>query len=176
MTDMNEVRDEYYDGLVGRDLPDPVGYGKPPIEHQFKPGQSGNRYGRPRKRRRPDPPADLMVAVMDELNQPLSIKTGGKVVTMPCSQAIAKMLIRDMMKDGHHRYRAVSLLARIGIFDAANSLAEIRHNQEMSSSDSWTPEMEKRFQEIEAEFFDNLDNESDDDDDASSGIHTRPLD
>jgi hypothetical protein len=25
-----------------------VGYGKPPVEHRFKPGQSGNRRGRPR--------------------------------------------------------------------------------------------------------------------------------
>ncbi|MDP9412852.1 MAG: DUF5681 domain-containing protein [Pseudomonadota bacterium] len=28
----------------------PVGYGSPPEEHQWKPGQSGNPYGRPRKK------------------------------------------------------------------------------------------------------------------------------
>ena len=26
----------------------PIGYGRPPEEHQFKPGQSGNKHGRPR--------------------------------------------------------------------------------------------------------------------------------
>ena len=26
-----------------------IGYGKPPVQHQFKPGESGNRRGRPRR-------------------------------------------------------------------------------------------------------------------------------
>jgi hypothetical protein len=52
-----------------------VGYGKPPREHQFKPGQSGNRGGR-------NPGArGLKTELHDALNRKVSIKVEGNIVT-----------------------------------------------------------------------------------------------
>lgn len=40
-----------------------VGYGKPPLHSRFRPGQSGNRRGRPRQKQAP---AEAAAAVLDE--------------------------------------------------------------------------------------------------------------
>src|SRR5688500_18942186 len=55
-----------------------VGYGKPPAEHRFKPGQSGNRRGRPKKAQ---PKADESNAdILKRLDEE-KIKVGGKMMT-----------------------------------------------------------------------------------------------
>lgn len=56
-----------------------VGYGKPPKEYQFKPTESGNRAGRPR-RTKPARSAemDLYGAMSIALNKKVSVVEGGK--------------------------------------------------------------------------------------------------
>lgn len=51
-----------------------VGYGKPPKEHQFQKGQSGNRKGRTKGSR------GLKTDLNDELNATIAIKFNGKLV------------------------------------------------------------------------------------------------
>lgn len=56
-----------------------VGYGHPPREHQFKPGQSGNPSGR-RRKAVPDKPrteAEILQAIGEEI-----VEVGGKAMTM----------------------------------------------------------------------------------------------
>lgn len=53
-----------------------VGYGKPPKEHQFKPGQSGHVRGRPKTKK----PEDIDVGEI--LNAPVEVMKGGRRVKM----------------------------------------------------------------------------------------------
>lgn len=48
------------------------GYGRPPKQHQFKPGQSGNPKGRPKGSR------NLVKILDDELDQKVPVTEGGK--------------------------------------------------------------------------------------------------
>ncbi|MEQ8402159.1 MAG: DUF5681 domain-containing protein [Silicimonas sp.] len=49
-----------------------VGYGKPPKEHRFKPGQSGNESGRPKGAR------DLKTDLAEELEEKVTVTENGK--------------------------------------------------------------------------------------------------
>lgn len=50
----------------------PVGYKKPPRHTRFKPGQSGNPNGRPRKK------VTLAESIQKELNTRITVNEGGK--------------------------------------------------------------------------------------------------
>lgn len=69
-----------------------VGYGKPPKEHQFRPGKSGNARGRPRRE-------TVDIAAM--LREPIACSVNGEKVVKSAFEAglhstVAKALKRDM--------------------------------------------------------------------------------
>ena len=64
-----------------------VGYGKPPKSGQFKPGQSGNPRGRPRKSR------DIQAMIKRELDQTIAIKEGGRELRLSKREALIKQLV-----------------------------------------------------------------------------------
>jgi Family of unknown function (DUF5681) len=66
----------------------PVGYGRPPIEHQFKPGQSGNPSGRPKGVR------NFTSDLREELAELVSIKHGDSSVEVTRQRAIVKVLVK----------------------------------------------------------------------------------
>jgi hypothetical protein len=63
----------------------PIGYKKPPRETRFKPGQSGNPSGRPKKNT-----ITLAEAFTRELNTSVTVTEGGKSKKMTKIDAIAK--------------------------------------------------------------------------------------
>lgn len=74
-----------------------VGYGKPPVKHRFKKGQSGNIYGRrpnPRARRlKFDPagnPTDSLI--LEEAYRMVTIREGDKAIKLPAIQAAIRSL------------------------------------------------------------------------------------
>tara|TARA_R110002110_G_scaffold186938_1_gene394260 strand:+ start:2522 stop:3454 length:933 start_codon:yes stop_codon:yes gene_type:complete len=81
----------------------PVGYGKPPAEHRFRKGQSGNPKGRPRKQnKQPETLGfrDMPLAgyLEKEAFRPLTLMENGKSIEIPASQAILRSIMVDGVK------------------------------------------------------------------------------
>lgn len=85
--------------------PYPVGYRKPPREHQFEPGRSGNPRGRPRKSR------NLNTLLEAELDRPIIIKEHGRERRIAKREAIAKRVVANALNGDH---RTLALLLKAG--------------------------------------------------------------
>jgi hypothetical protein len=66
-----------------------VGYGKPPREYQFKPGQSGNPKGRPKKKSA----TTLHAAIADGLQEVVTVKVSGQPRKMTQADLLSKQLL-----------------------------------------------------------------------------------
>ena len=75
-----------------------VGYARPPAQHRFRKGQSGNPAGRPRRSR--NTPKDRFAfglaptrgLILDEAYRAITLRDGDRTITMPAIQAV----MRDM--------------------------------------------------------------------------------
>ncbi len=81
-----------------------VGYGRPPVEHRFRKGVSGNPKGRPRGSRnansKPLNPADKPTSrmILEEAYRPITIREGDKVIELPAIQAVMRAMGVSAMK------------------------------------------------------------------------------
>jgi hypothetical protein len=73
---MQEANDEERATLIAQ-LPYEIGFGKPPKQTRFKPGQSGNSKGRRRGS------FNMMTIVQKELEQEVEVSEGGRRCRMP---------------------------------------------------------------------------------------------
>ena len=85
----------------------PIGYKNPPRETRFKPGQSGNPSGRPKKNT-----ITLAEAIARELNTSVTVTEGGKSKKMTKLDAIAKQqtikaIQRRSQSDSHSLIKTV---------------------------------------------------------------------
>ena len=99
-----------------------TGYKKPPKEHQFKPGQSGNPKGRPKKI------TSLKEALQISLNAEISTKTEtGEIKKITCAEALAKRSIVDAIsKDGPTR----RMFFRNDIFNLISKEPELEYDED----------------------------------------------
>ena len=114
------ARKEADDAELGNDnLPAryEVGYGKPPAEHRFRNGTSGNPNGRPRgAKNKPEPvdpahqPTDRRI--LEEAYRPVTIREGDKVIELPAIQAAVRSLAIAAMKGSRLSQRALAELVR----------------------------------------------------------------
>jgi hypothetical protein len=73
----------------------PVGYCKPPIEHQIKKGERRNAAGRPKRK---PPETDLARLVAEELQREIEIQEGGKSRKVSKAALIATQLVNQGIK------------------------------------------------------------------------------
>lgn len=69
-----------------------VGYGKPPIQHRFKPGQSGNPRGRPKGKK------SEATILYELLNRNITVREGGKPRKITVLEAILLRFTEDALK------------------------------------------------------------------------------
>jgi Family of unknown function (DUF5681) len=89
-----------------------VGYARPPIDSRFKPGQSGNRKGRPKGRKN-------MLSILDAvLKEPVLIRKGNVVRKVSTAEAIMRALaVKAMKGDAKANARIMEWCAKSGEFD-----------------------------------------------------------
>lgn len=69
-----------------------VGYGKPPEHTRFKKGHSGNRAGRPKRRR------DLNTIISEVLQEPVQLRHGERISTVPYLEALFRKLCNSALQ------------------------------------------------------------------------------
>lgn len=69
-----------------------VGYGRPPGEHQFKPGQSGNKRGRPKGSK------NEATIINELLNRKIDIRENGRVRKISVLEGILTRFADDALK------------------------------------------------------------------------------
>jgi hypothetical protein len=123
-----------------------VGYGKPPVDRRFKPGQSGNPKGRPKgaKNNRPGMHEErLKEIILDEAYRGITVRDGERSVTIPMAQAVMRSIAVNAAKGQHRAQRLFAeLLAQ------TESARKILHDQLLDRAIeykvSWERELRRR--------------------------------
>lgn len=98
------TKDRKGDGLVG--------YGRPPVNSQFKPGQSGNPRGRPKQRK------SIATIVDDALRKKIRIRRGNEVHIVTKLEAAIEVFLNKAVAGDHHAFaKLIQVLDKLGGFN-----------------------------------------------------------
>lgn len=121
-----------------------VGYGKPPIEHQFQKGQSGNPRGRPKGAQKPNTLGDerLKDIILTEAYRTIKLVENGKQVTMTMVEAVVRSMAVNAAKG---QLRAQKLFTQL-LTDterANKRVADAWIQEAINYKVNWTEEIER---------------------------------
>jgi hypothetical protein len=119
-----------------------VGYGRPPAEHQFKPGQSGNKRGRPKGSKNE-------ATIMSELlNRRIDIRERGRTRKASVLEGIFLRFVEDALKGNPKA--AAFLLSRKQIMESSEMpAAEILDMDDQKVLESFKQQLEEQFKNKE---------------------------
>lgn len=96
-----------------------IGKGKPPLHTRFKPGQSGNKKGRPKDSR------NLATDLAEELNEKVAIQEGGKSKKLSKQRVMLKATLAKGMKGDVRAVNTVTtLIDRLLVSPVAGDASE----------------------------------------------------
>jgi hypothetical protein len=72
-----------------------IGYGRPPVQHRFKPGNNANPKGRKKKTR------NRTVMIRELLFEPVTVREGGVVKEIPALEAVIKKTLSQALGGDH---------------------------------------------------------------------------
>jgi hypothetical protein len=89
-----------------------IGYAKPPVKSQFKPGQSGNVKGRPRKKPKLSTVPQMWEqrfndTFLEEGYRTIQVRDGDKTIKIPVLQAVMRRVYLDAMRGDHKSQKMV---------------------------------------------------------------------
>ena len=100
----------------------PVGYGRPPVETQFKPGASGNPNGRPKKSR------NLKAIIRDALTASVTVREGERKRSVSKLEGIVLRQLESALKGSDKAALAtLKMAAQVGLLDAGDTEIESPH-------------------------------------------------
>ena len=123
-----------------------VGYKKPPVEHRFKPGQSGNANGRPRGARnhpRPASSTDLQDIIAEEKQRLVTVNSPKGPGTIPMAAVITRATFMSAVKGSVPAQRLSTDLIRAQETETKREVdyaIEVAHNYKAA----WTAELARR--------------------------------
>lgn len=87
-----------------------IGYGRPPVHSRFKPGQSGNRKGRPKGRR------NVRTVVEEVLSQRIAIREGDRTRSLSKLEGLVlTMLNKALQGDAKAQTAFMHLIRSVGM-------------------------------------------------------------
>lgn len=96
-----KMKDPTSDTHKKKDPSEGVGYGRPPVAHRFKPGQSGNPRGRPRGSQNKLPALSeerLKSIILEEAYRNIQITEGSRQVSITMAKAIVRSITVNAAK------------------------------------------------------------------------------
>jgi hypothetical protein len=123
-----------------------VGFGKPPEDTRFKPGQSGNPKGRPRgaKNRRPALNEErLKDIILEEAYRTITVRDGHRNVSVPMAQAVVRAMAVNAAK-GQHRAQRLFAELLSGTERQNKALADEWLNTAIDYKVQWDRELDRR--------------------------------
>jgi hypothetical protein len=103
---------------------------RPPVEHQFKPGKSGNGKGRPPKK----PPPPMIEHVSRQLNAKHTVMLDGHQTELPFKELITMRLFALALKGNARAVMwAMDLIERVEQFEAKRARKAESHSSRLTA-------------------------------------------